>query len=260
MDETVDRPARLLIVAAHPDDETIGAAALMTHAGEVRVLHLTDGAPKHATFRLLQTVSREDYAALRRREAIEALGHLGVCQPDIRCLDIADQEAALHIGDITKAVYDFVEAWRPTVVVTHAYEGGHPDHDAAAFATRAAVRLVERDGRAPPSLLEMALYHGLRGGFTIGRFLPGDGPPQIARLLTPTERSRKRAMLRCFATQREVWRPFYDLPFERYRSAPVYDFTKPPHEGTLLYERWGFPISGEDWRLRARRATADLRL
>ena len=26
------------------------------------------------------------------------------------------------------------------------------------------------------------------------------------------------------------------------------DFTRAPHEGELLYERWGFPITGERWR------------
>ena len=36
----------LAIVAAHPDDETVGAAGLLLSAGRAAVVHLTDGAPR----------------------------------------------------------------------------------------------------------------------------------------------------------------------------------------------------------------------
>jgi N-acetylglucosamine malate deacetylase 2 len=35
---------------------------------------------------------------------------------------------------------------------------------------------------------------------------------------------------------------------ERFRDAPAYDFTRPPHEGPLMYERWNFDLSGAGWR------------
>ena len=36
----------LLVIAAHPDDDVIGAGALMARVPRVRVLYVTDGAPR----------------------------------------------------------------------------------------------------------------------------------------------------------------------------------------------------------------------
>lgn len=61
---------------------------------------------------------------------------------------------------LARALAADLDALRPRRLVTHAYEGGHPDHDAAAFVARAALDLLRRSGRPAPRLLEMALYHG----------------------------------------------------------------------------------------------------
>ncbi|MDF2780993.1 MAG: LmbE family protein, partial [Geminicoccaceae bacterium] len=39
-------PPSVLIVAAHPDDEVIGASTLLMRIPELRLLHVTDGAPR----------------------------------------------------------------------------------------------------------------------------------------------------------------------------------------------------------------------
>jgi hypothetical protein len=43
---------------------------------------------------------------------------------------------------------------------------------------------------------------------------------------------------------------------EWFREAPDYDFTQPPHQGELHYERLGWNITGELWWHHAR-ATLD---
>ena len=86
----------------------------------------------------------------------------------------------------------------------------------------------------------MALYHGER--------------PSVRRALDPAQLRRKREMLACFASQRATLAPFLELAHERYRLAPSYDFSRPPHGGPLLYERMGFPTSGAAWRAIAARA------
>jgi hypothetical protein len=35
---------------------------------------------------------------------------------------------------------------------------------------------------------------------------------------------------------------------ERFRAAPVYDFSQPPHAGKLLYEHFNWGMTGERWR------------
>ena len=57
-------------------------------------------------------------------------------------------------------------------------------------------------------------------------------------------------MLDCFVSQRDLLAAF-GTKVERFREAPDYDFTKPPHLGELHYERLGWGITGEIWRQHA---------
>ena len=143
-------------------------------------------------------------------------------------------------------------------MLTHAYEGGHPDHDAAAFAVRAALALLAARGAPVPAAAEFPSYHARGPAMVFGRFLPG-GPRARAARLSPEEHALKRQMLDCFATQRAVIARF-PTHTERFRPAPDYDFRRPPHPGRLLYERFGWGMTGKEWRALARAATRTLGL
>jgi LmbE family N-acetylglucosaminyl deacetylase len=69
--------ARWLVLAPHPDDETLGAGALIYHASRIGrlagVVFLTDGAASHPT---ADADARARLARLRQDEAAEALGLL----------------------------------------------------------------------------------------------------------------------------------------------------------------------------------------
>jgi LmbE family N-acetylglucosaminyl deacetylase len=225
-----------LIVVAHPDDETIGAGAMLAELRNPLVVHLTDGAPGDR-----QLVSphfdgpREVYAAARAAEARAALAVAGVTR--IRPLGVNDQEASFDLESLMKEV-DM--AMRDAdVVVTCAYEGGHPDHDACALAVHAAARI-----RGAP-IVEMALYHARDGAFVAGEFLDGEEGEVVD--LTADQRARKQRMFDCYATQRDVLEQF-PIGRERFRMAPHYDFTMRPHDGPLWYEILGWPMTGTRWR------------
>jgi len=65
----------VLIVAAHPDDEVIGASRLLTSLPQVRLLHLTDGAPRNlCDAHAAGFASWQDYARARRAELPGQLG------------------------------------------------------------------------------------------------------------------------------------------------------------------------------------------
>jgi LmbE family N-acetylglucosaminyl deacetylase len=242
---------RLLVIAAHPDDETVGATVPIARATEVRIVHVTDGAPNEPKFRPPQ-LSREEYAATRRSEAVQALSELGVGSEEIVMLGFRDLDASNHLYDLTLRVAEAIEAYRPSVLLAHAYEGGHPDHDAIAFATANAERVLRARESEIPLHLEMALYHGFPA-FTVGRFLPGGGDEHTFAL-DEGELRRKRSMMQSYASQQHVLADFYALTEERIRVALEYDFTRPPHDGTLQYERWEMPMTGERWRALARDA------
>src|SRR3954451_11916601 len=68
-----------LILAAHPDDETIGASVLLSRFPQSTVAFLTDGAPRDT--RLWSAGihgSREEYAETRRQEALDALTYVDI--------------------------------------------------------------------------------------------------------------------------------------------------------------------------------------
>jgi LmbE family N-acetylglucosaminyl deacetylase len=250
-----------LVVAAHPDDETIGAGGLMTRLKQCHVFHLTDGAPHD---RRLWTSpgarTRGDYARIRRAEVARALSLAGVEPRSASNLGVADLEATRALTTIAQRVAALITMIRPDFVITHAYEGGHPDHDAASFGVWAATYVVARQGLTPPPIIEMALYHGAPGYLVMGQFLPCPGAAELELTLTEDERWHKQAMLDCFGSQALTLMPFRALEVERFRMAPEYDFSRPPHEGPLLYEQHDMGITGAEWREQAAHALRVLSL
>lgn len=256
----------IAIVAAHPDDEVIGAGALMMWLesrgrARVEVLYVTDGAPRDMlAARAAGFDSREAYASARAAEAAAALRHAGIASNQCRRLGLIDQEASLDLAALARYLAARLKAGGIDVVITHPYEGGHPDHDATAFAVHTAVRLLCRNRHPhPPVVYEMTSYHAGPEGIRTGEFLPPPGPIVMVPL-SRAERMRKRAMLTCFATQWRARHTVADLECERFRPAPPYRFDEPPHAGRLWYEGFNWGMDGARWRQLATHALAQLRL
>lgn len=252
-------PLNLLVVVAHPDDEAIGAGALLRGYPNATIVHLTDGGGADIpSVRARGFASREDYAHARRREVLAALALVGIPSSQVRCLGIPDGDAGRRLLEVSRLVMDVFDDVRPDVVLTHPYEGGHSDHDAAAFAVHLAAGMLRRDGVGAPLVLELTSYHNRNGERIRGEFLPNSAVPDCEMLLGEEARELKRRMFDAFASQRDVVRPF-GIHAERFRIAPRYVFTEPPHAGLLEYERRCVRITGAEWRAMAERALAALR-
>jgi N-acetylglucosamine malate deacetylase 2 len=249
-----DPSVRILILAAHPDDETIGTSLLLSRFPQSSVAFLTDGAPRDT--RLWSPVvkgSREDYSGTRRQEAFHALHHAGTSQQRVFWLGGVDQEAAFEIGTLAERFAKLITEVRPEIVITHAYEGGHPDHDSAAVIARIAISLLENS----PLLLEMTSYHARDGQCVTGEFLNTDTQSEICFELQSADRERKRRMMGAYASQRLVLENF-PINRERLRVAPEYNFSEPPHSGKLWYECMGWAMTSARWCELATSALAGL--
>jgi LmbE family N-acetylglucosaminyl deacetylase len=250
-----------VLVAAHPDDEMLGASWLLSRLPGCHIVHVTDGAPRDPVQRPSQDPgSREAYARLREKESFAALAWAGITPQQLVSLGAVEQESVLELVTLTHSLVALLKALRPTLLIVHPYEGGHPDHDSAAFIAHAATALLRRTGRSVPALVEMATYHRQGDRLVTSDFLPVvDAGPVSTVYLSEKDKTAKRGMLASHATQAPLLSA-WPLVQERYRAAPGYDFTQAPHPGLLHYEWLGGRMTGTFWRERALRALRELRL
>lgn len=237
---------RVAVVVAHADDETLWAGSALPRLRDCLLVHLTDGAPRDmADARRLGFATRADYAAARAAELGRALRELDAT-PERVGYDVSDQEAVDYLPELVERLA--ADCRGTAAIVTHPYEGGHPDHDAAALACRI---VADRLGCA---LVEFACYHERDGDRVFGRFWPDPERPERTRALSSFERGAVARALAAHASQAAVIDGY--LPdAERWRDAPRYDFSRPPPPGRVLYDRFGWAITSERWRERAMACT-----
>src|SRR5581483_6907515 len=110
----------VVLVAAHADDETIGAGILMTRLENLTVVHMTDSSPRDLQFARAQGIgTREEYARLRREELHSALAVAGVGPEAIRELGFVDQELCLCLVEAASKLASLFGELQPSVVLTH---------------------------------------------------------------------------------------------------------------------------------------------
>ena len=235
-----------LLVFAHPDDEVIAIGARMGRFGNAHFLHVTDGAPRdERDSRAHGFATLAEYKDARWAEFRQALARAGIANAPRECLEIPDQQASLHLAELALEVCRRIERIEPEIVFTHPYEGGHPDHDACAFAVHRALALRRAQGYRMPAVLEGTFYHRGARGMVTGVFLRRpERMEEVVYSLSPAERERKQALIDCFVTQKQVLAQFR-LESERFRIAPSYDFGKPPHAGPVLYDEHPWGITSE---------------
>lgn len=223
---------RILIATAHADDETLGCFSVMRDPSiEVHILHATDSAPRNLRFALRAGfLTRHSYRDARRSEMLAVLNKAGIPAARYHRLDVADQEASQNCRQIR----EFAQSLAPDRIYTHAYEGGHPDHDALAFALAGL-----------PGVWEFPLYHAHGAAYVPQSFLQGE--PEHTVHLDASARRTKLDWLRCFRSQQHVIDGFPNQR-ELFRPMPAYDFTRPPHAGPLYYELRKLGATWPEWR------------
>jgi LmbE family N-acetylglucosaminyl deacetylase len=133
----------VLALAAHPDDEVIGAGGLLAWHGlkrhAVTVVHMTDGAQGDPA------AKAGDIRAVRRREGVEALARLGIAEP--QHWDLPDGSLPEHLDAIAQRLEDLFAAVRPATLYSFWFGEAHRDHRAVAVATARAAAALPPDCR-----------------------------------------------------------------------------------------------------------------
>lgn len=139
---------RTVIIAPHPDDESLGCGGLLAllRAAQVPVtaVLITDGTMSHPHSRKYPPAARR---ALRETEFAEALGLLGVEAeaslllrlPDGAVTDLLPTAFEKVVASLAK----YLEDWGPATIVVPWRRDPHPDHRATSKLVQAAIaRLV----------------------------------------------------------------------------------------------------------------------
>jgi LmbE family N-acetylglucosaminyl deacetylase/SAM-dependent methyltransferase len=121
---------RLVVLAAHPDDESLGAGGLIHRAHRrglaILVVAATDGEGSHPAS---PTVSREELASIRRTELLAAVEELAP-NATTQLLGLPDGSLAEHADELLTEVVGLVGDGRRTLLVAPWRHDGHPDHEA----------------------------------------------------------------------------------------------------------------------------------
>ena len=230
-----------VVLAAHPDDEVVVCGGLMQRMRRPIVVFATDGAPRDESF-WKPYASRESYSKIRQREACQAL-FMAAATPVFLSGrvegGIADQELFRRLPAAISAFQQLVEELRPNALLTLAYEGGHPDHDACCFIASIAGR------RAGIPVWEAPLYHRGKDGKSTVQSFPNRSGKEVEHPVEGPWLETKLKMLEAYGSQKLVLDSFRP-EIESFRPIADYDFTRPPLPWKLNYERWQWRMTGEE--------------
>ncbi|NHZ41617.1 PIG-L deacetylase family protein [Massilia aquatica] len=191
--ELVPPGARAIIVAPHPDDETLACGGLIQalHAAgrDVRIMSVTDGNASHPGSALWPPAALAERRAQELRAALDRLGMPALAAQRLHVPDgaVAQHEAALH-----RAIAMCMQPG--DVLLTTWRFDGHPDHEACGRACAAAA------AASGNRLIEFPVW-AWHWATPDSSALPW--PRARKLLLAPDQKERKRRAAAAFCSQTE---------------------------------------------------------
>jgi LmbE family N-acetylglucosaminyl deacetylase len=132
---TLVRAQPVLVLAPHPDDESLGCGGLLAacqeHGLDAYVIVLTDGTASHPGSREYPPAR---LATTRASEARSAIRALGLDDDRIEFLGLPDGRAPTrgkHFGAVVSSIASYARARRVGTICTTWLHDPHPDHRAA---------------------------------------------------------------------------------------------------------------------------------
>lgn len=193
---------RVLFVAPHPDDESLGGGCLLQRAFAaqipVRVLFATNGDNNPWAQRFWErrwkigSKERVRWGQRRQQEALAAVISLGGSVECARFLNFQDQSITSHLmggnSKLFEVFADEIRAFDPNILVIPTILDAHPDHNALGVALSFVLDLIGNSG------IQVWEYLVHRPQVSV--------PRQAVMLrLSPLEIERKRNAILCHETQ-----------------------------------------------------------
>jgi len=214
-----DHLGRVLIFAAHPDDETVACGGLLQRSSESLVLFAVDGAPRGYGFER-KFGSLGAYSEERFREASRALALVPRCSIGRLARKdgtaFADQHLFQELKEAFLSLRRVTRDFAPDLLVSHAFEGGHIDHDTC--------HILAKQTASVLSLchMEFPLYWRTAQGQDVFQRFRDPRNDEVVLALSPRELLVKRRMLAEYKTQQDLTSVFAAAT-ERFRPAAETD-------------------------------------
>lgn len=221
---------RILVLVPHPDDEIVMCGAAIGRAravgAAVHALYLTTGCIARENLWAWQRFNHAENLRARRIEGEQVAAMRGILP--VAWSDRPTRAVWRNLPRVWQEVQDAIKKIDADQIWVPAYEGGHIDHDATnglASALKGKIQVVE-----------FAAYNWNHGK-TQAQTFPLASDRDFSLFLTTEEKEFKKICLANYiseqknlsyiGTAQESCRPLFD-----------YDYTKPPHPGTLWYARF----------------------
>ncbi|GAA2998193.1 PIG-L family deacetylase [Actinokineospora diospyrosa] len=211
---------RAVVVAAHPDDETLGASgliqALHERGTDIRLVVATDG---EAAFPGSSPAERAELGRTRRRELMSALHVQGLDDVEVQWLGLPDSELTGHRGELASALGSAMVGADLCVVP---WPGDpHPDHQCAGEVGLRVAPVTAHRWSYP-----IWMWHWLR---------PNDSAVPRSRAfgvsMDSSRRRRKAAAIARFTSQVDTSEPILDAAtLSHFDRAVEVLFREPPRE------------------------------
>jgi len=224
--------SRILLLAPHPDDEVAGCCAAIrrarAHGSSVSVLFLTTGVPAPQRLWPWDRARHPARVDRRRQEACQVCAALGAEIADFS--PVAARDLKNDLAAARNLIIEQSAACRADTLWVPAYEGGHPDHDLANF--------IASTLRQDLPVWEYSEYNFYGSRVRSNEFFSPTGK-EIELKLSDEERRFKKMLLEMYASERGNLN-YLRMEREVFRPLASYDYSRPPHPGTLFYRRFAW--------------------
>ena len=210
---------RPLFLIAHQDDDLAYGGLIQRLGPKTRFVWVTNGDGLYFEANL----PPKDYSEIRMREAVRAVGAVGIPEAHTRCLECSEVQiyrnmSYLHYDptlvenqhpfwdrirqQVRNALFDI----RPDAVFTCAWQGGHPEHDLTHYFTRLAVDDFELETGKPLPFFHLPEYEYTI--FVAFRFHPLYKGRRLKFSLTPEELEGKKRIIEQYPSQARLFEDF----------------------------------------------------
>jgi N-acetylglucosamine malate deacetylase 2 len=206
----------VLALVAHPDDESIGLGTYFQLCRKAHLLFLTsDQVGQSKVIVEGESAVAHSVRELEAEAAVRLVPNVAI----VGFERFPNRALCDHLPQAAGRIETTLRHVGASFLLTHAFEGGHPDHDCCSFLANRVSRLVNIP------VIEFPVYSGGPRSIVQG-FSDAEG---VIRLIpTDTQRSLKDAMFRAHASQSSVMRRFSASRDECFREQPLYDYYVPP--------------------------------